>query len=135
MASCTPATSLIPTAMLWERCGWTCPRFLRATRRADRAHPIRLSKDLRPGVQKSTILHRKFDPSVSNGLARSEIRCKSPPCRMLTHSGLGYLYVSTLPERVEELCVRFQWSTEPSSYKSRCGLFSTAREGRTVDGS
>jgi hypothetical protein len=44
--------------MLWERCGWTCPRFLRATRRADRAHPIRLSKDLRPGVQKSTILHR-----------------------------------------------------------------------------
>src|SRR5882724_9658116 len=41
MASCTPATSLIPTAMLWERCGWTCPRFLRATRRADRAHPIR----------------------------------------------------------------------------------------------
>ena len=25
--SCTPATSLIPTAMLWERCGWTCPRI------------------------------------------------------------------------------------------------------------
>jgi hypothetical protein len=73
--------------MLWERCGWTCPRFLRATRRADRAHPIRLSKDLRPGVQKSTILHRKFDPSVSNGLARAEIRCKSPPCRMLALFG------------------------------------------------
>jgi hypothetical protein len=30
---------LIPTAMLWEQCGWTCPRFLWATRWAERSSP------------------------------------------------------------------------------------------------
>src|SRR3954452_22900125 len=73
MASCTPAILLIPMAMLWERCGWTCPRCTRGLRWADELTGLTSqTRDAR--VQKSALKRHMAtqDPTLLRRLLRAK---------------------------------------------------------------
>src|SRR6478609_8527982 len=77
MALCTPAISLIPTATLWERCGWTCPRSLRRIRRwrnrLQDGHPVP-PEQLR--VHRRRCAHiLSWQDSYGHGLGQTHDQC------------------------------------------------------------
>src|SRR3954463_1915771 len=74
-ASCTPAILLIPMAMLWERCGWTCPRCPRALRWADEL--TGLTSQTREARGQKSALQRHMspqDPTLLRRLLRAKDR-------------------------------------------------------------